>query len=332
MRSVPNRARPMNRLGVWAVVVLAVLLAIGGVVGILMPSYQDYQRRAQEAVAAKEAEAEESQRGQLTIWVPAGAVGDIYWIYLNGQIVSAPPRRSIQLLAHNQNTLMGDGQRKTVATDAGFLVFQDGDLVGLRNYIDRYIKPFLDPSSADTNHIFYPTTFGIKPGKYTVEVAYLMKDSYSSFPFAITRKYIDYVMINETTQMYVGVPNDWSWNPRAPEAHDSCSMFMGDIERFPSDPVVRALRALSVSASPGVEGVVVIKLPAAQGGAREFDGTQIKYMANAVLRSYSDVRNRATIARCKQSFPDLSQSLDEYAKLVGDFESHLQFVHTLAGK
>jgi hypothetical protein len=334
------------------------LIVISIVAGIGIPAYKDYQRRSQEAAAVKEeedarlaAERKRLQKGILKIWVPAGFVGDDYWIYLNGHIENAPPhseRHPIKSMTVHQRE--DGGWYLGVTSDSnGSLIIKDGDFETnrLRSYIDQYI----DSASGDAQRLFYPVDFPLESGNYTVEVAYLSKDGhgYSSFPFAITRKYIANVQNGQSTHIYVGVPNGWSDFQLARAAPWACSILPDelatemhipkpkrspndsgvskDMERYLSDPVVQTLRASVISPS---KDIVVLNFPEAQGGTREFDAGQIRYIANAVLENYHEPSHE-DVAKCKESNPQFSQSYDEYDKIISDFETQLQYFHALAG-
>jgi hypothetical protein len=78
------------------------------------------------------------------------------------------------------------------------------------------------------------------------------------------------------------------------------------------------------------KGVVVLDFPQAQGGTREFDRGQIRYIAKAILQNYLEPSHE-DVARCKQTNPEFSQSYVEYDKIISDIENELRFFHRLAG-
>jgi hypothetical protein len=268
-----------RKWSVWAVAVLAVVLLAGAIVEIAIPAYQDHQRRALEAAAAKEAdaakEAELENTGLVDLSGPA-KVGDDYWVYINGQIRNAPP--------HEYKWSVG---------------------------------------------------YQLQPGKYTVEVAFLL-DEYHEFPFAIIRKDIDVTRGNSIqlhfrvpAEWYVGVPARVRWDFCGYDGKPDVQDLKRDMDHFESDPIVRAL--LEVSTLPQSEDIVVLDLPAAQGGAREFDRAQIRYVAKSVLVNYEESGRADEIASCKQSHPEFSHSYDALDGLLSDYENQLQTFHTLAG-
>jgi hypothetical protein len=341
------------------VALLAAVLLLGCVVGILVPAYQEHQRRDLEDAAVKEAEAtrvaeksEEPGKGMLKIWVPAGAVGDDYWVYLDGHIVSAPPRRKRELIVDMMGSAVGPGEVRWLDFGNEHLAIRDGDFVDGEHFnkaiiISSYISRNIDLQSGDAKHLFYPVDLPLQSGKYNVEVAYLLK-GLGSFPFAVTRKYIADLRISERTQLFIGVPDAWSEfdpavaqplvcaflpSPGGNSNADVLGLMTNTMTRYLNDPMVQALRALNASVLSRPKGIVVLDLPAAQGGAREFDGSQVRYIANAILQEYEKRGPRhEDVARCRQSNPEFSQSYDEYDRLISDLESQLQFFHTLAGK
>lgn len=351
-RQIPHVQRKWS---VWVVAVVGTVLLIGLIAAIVIPSQE---RADSEAVTAQEAEKNQAlpDMGTLKLWVPAGVVGDDYWVYVNGHIVSAPPhgtrKQPDYSLSHVEHGL-GDDNKE--GWDLGTydleepLYIRDGAFLmsdSLRRYIDRNI----DPASGDAKHLFYPVDLYLRAGKYIVEVLYLSKPSSvwagfkarDSFPFAISPKYIASFKNDEVAHLRIGVPNDWNGYPETRLKTQACNVFNGrpnvdqiihGIQSYMADPVVQALRAPDVSIFAQSKGIVVLDLPPAYGGAREFEGSQITYIANAILYNYKvGYPEHEDIVKCKQDYPGLSQTYDELDMMVSDLESQLRFVHMLAGK
>ncbi len=274
--------------------VLLTGVVVGVVVGIGIPAYQDYHQRALEAAAAKVADAAEQSEQQNTcilgVSVP-DSFGDDYWIYVNGHIWSAPPR-------------------KKSGSEEGFQ---------------------------------------LRAGEYTIEVAFLSDRRGKEFPFAIHRFEFEIKIKNgiceevrpraiwPLEQLHFGVPND-AYIPAGakrrtlacgsngePEVQD----LQQDMDHFVNDPVVRALNALDVSALSNSKDTVVLDLSPAEGGVRDFDRAQIRYIAEGVLQTYEEPSHE-DVASCKNDHPEFSQSLDAYDGLLSDFGNQLQHFHTLA--
>ena len=160
----------------------------------------------------------------------------------------------------------------------------------------------LDHVKGDAKGVFDLLASPLYRGKYTVEVAYLSQNRfYSSFPFAISRKFTAIVGSGQSLDLYIGIPDDWSRVEiaKAAKPHNSCANKSGEIsylsqqlDTYLDDPVVQALTALQESSPSGPDDIVVLKLPPAQGGKREYDSNQIRLMANAVLDDYYDLADR----------------------------------------
>jgi len=347
-----------RKWSVWAAVaVVGAVLLIGIIAAIVIPS-QERQRHLLAAAAASEAAKNQAllDMGTLKLWVPAGVVGDDYWVYLNGHIVSAPPhgtrKQSDYFLSHVERGLGDDNKEgwNLETYDLGeSLYIRDGAFLmsdSLRRYIDRNFNP----SSGDAKHLFYPVDLHLRAGKYIVEVLYLSKSSSGwagfkvgdSFPFAISPKYIASVKKDGMAHLRIGVPNDWNDYPGTRAKTQACNIFNGrpnmdqiihGIQSYMADPVVQALRTLDVSILSQPKGIVVLGLPPAYGGAREFEVSQITYIANAILYNYEvGYPEHEDIVKCRHDYPGLSQTYDELDMMVSDLESQLQLVHTLAGK
>jgi len=275
--------------------------------------------------------------------VLAGLVGDDYWIYLNGHVVDAPPREKRERFNEKIMVSIDDGNRKLYYLDDNHWIniYLDGKFTtNTQSYIDR----FVDPASGDANHLFYPVDLRLIPGKYAVEVAYLThgQNGGNSFPFVLTERFfVDIDSSNDRKTEYIGVPNDWDVDHARAELAQCTAdgggpelgLITEDIKNYLNDPVVHALQRLDFSMTSGPKGLVVLNLPEALGGVREFDRNQIKYMANEILENYQEYPSHETVADCKKNnAAEFSESYDEYDKLISDFESQLQFFHSLKGE
>lgn len=329
----------------WTIGVLVVLTAILLVViKVGSSSHHDSDRTVQAEVQPNVVDANvgggSGAEGTLTVWVPAGFTGDNFWIYLDGHLVSAPPHGS------GKKTPMGfHGQ------DGAWLILPGGIPSGLlsRNgqFVDSetyrsYLHTNLNVKSGDSKGVFYPVTIPIQTGRYTVEVAYLSNDpNRSSLPFAFSPKYIANVAAGSSTELHIGVPNDWTNSepaisvmpPMNCNDKPDVSYVAREIHTYLNDPVVQAL--IQYQASSNADGIVTINLPPALGGSREYDSAQIKHVASAILDRYYNIDHAAHLSfieDCKNSHPEWSLSLDEYEKLINDAKEGLQSAHKLAGK
>lgn len=263
---------------------LACAVAIVGtaLVVSLVAAYQHKRQDAARADAAHKGQVLDTPPPcEIVINVPSDLEGD-YWLYLNGEIVSAPPNR-----------------------------VKPGGLMLL-----------------------------LYPGKYTVELWVVDADKW--FPFRMTVKNTVHLALNDGGRILVGGPNNWwSPNPDAPRAarptFDECELGWQvrylelEMQEFVSDPLVRALTALNftVLAEPG-KFKTVLDLPLEQGGVREFDGTQIKYIAKAIVERYGDEPSHEDVHSCKQRHPEVAQAYDAFDGLLSDVQEKLQLFRTIA--
>jgi hypothetical protein len=338
---------------------VALLVAAGVAVGRYWTPAPAAPPPGAPAVAA-ESEAP-PQDGSLEIWVAGGVqdVGDNYWVYLNGQIVDAPPRSNpvqgnVSALRETDGgwlyRLNAPGDQEILESRGGefsdtphkYVDPQSGanDVAALSTYVERH----LDPNAGDALHLFNRIALQRPPGEYTVEVAYLSQ-GHGSFAFAMTAKRTMTVYPGGTSRIYVGLPDDWS-DPVVPPAAGAQQVcpgnfgpqseepdtrtLMASMRNYRDDPVVQALLALDVSALSKPSGIVLLDLPPSLGGPREFDRAQIGDLANAVLAAYP-APSHEQVAACRTAHPDYPESYDRYDKMLTDFEDQLQAIRTLAG-
>jgi hypothetical protein len=295
----------------------------------------------------------EPASGKLKIWVPVGMVGGDYWIYLDGRIVSAPPHattaRDLFLV-----TRVDDGWQ--IWTQAGLALRMRHESYGnLANYIAstpgvstcRMEKAGdscpLEEASRDGAGFFQGFELSVQPDKYTVEVAFLSQGNThgdtvsapSSFPFVITQKYVVDVGRGQAPEIYVGVPDGWSDRtaaqampvrrlcPQSASPPDDIQL-QGWLKRYMDDPMVGVLRGADTSS----KSVVILDLPPAQGGEREFDGSQIRYIAQAISR-VGYLPEHSEVAECRELFPQFSRSYSAYDKMLSVVDSDLERFHRL---
>jgi len=341
----------------WIIAMLTTLLAILLVVIKLKSSdHVGDGSAAQPETAATvvdaSAEGGAAGEGALTIWVPTGLVGDNYWVYLDGHIVSSPPHSDIAgkagIIFPDQRL---DDQNHPIGWDiqvddpsgnvrGGFSIRHGYFLIDNANF-RSYIKQHLDPASGDSMGLFSAVNLPIQPGNYVVEVVYFSHNEYySSFPFAISPKYQANVGDRGRKELYIGVPDDWERVEKAAAAHGnpSCdekpdaSYILNQMNAYLDDPVVQELTAKLGSSN---DDSVSLDLPIADGGSREYDRVQIRYIANAILGHYYNIDHETSqsyIDDCKISHPEWSKTFDQYGKIVSDVKGEFQFVHRLAGQ
>jgi hypothetical protein len=68
-----------------------------------------------------------------------------------------------------------------------------------------------------------------------------------------------------------------------------------------------------------------------QGGPREFDGAQIKYIVDAISSDFS-FPSESDVASCRSRYPQFSRSYAAYSDLVSVIDKDLQSLRDLAAK
>jgi hypothetical protein len=284
--------------------------------------------------------------GNLKIWVPAGMIGDDYWIYVNGHLTSAPPHgpaipKSKDFLTI-QSGYVGSGGVMT-RRDGWDLWTGDGLALAMRHEeYDNRLIPYIN--AGDKLHVFQVVELPLAPETYTIEVA-LYSPSYSdhterSFPFVITRKYVVEVRPGQTTQLYPGVPDDWdslgfyparavrglcnvgAAPPDVDELKRLVTQLEGIVRAYMDDPMVKLLRGLDRPSLSRPKGTVVLDLPPAQGGPRELDATQVRAIAGAISARHA-FPDRSAITECQRRFPQI-EAYAAYGKMIGDIESDME--------
>ncbi len=308
------------------------------------------KRRALEAAQTAEPQgtpaadetSEDADEGTLIVWVPAGLTGDDFWVYLSGHLVSAPPHGTTMRGFSLNKTSDNGWEIEDYFSDPPSVLFsQNGYFVDSENY-RSYIHANLNVASGDSKGLFYPVHIPIQAGRYTVELAYFSKNQYqSSFPFAISPKYHANVEAGTSTELHIGVPDNWVDRviPSAATPSPSCaqkpdvSYLTREMNAYLEDPVVQALSIHKEYSN--ADGVVTLDLPIAEGGSREYDSVQVRDLADATLDHYYNIDHgpsQSYIDDCKNSNPEWSSSFDEYAMILGRVRDELQFLHRLAGK
>jgi len=79
-------------------VLVAVVVILVVVITVVSSSHHDSDRTVRAEVQpnvddANPENAADAKEDTLKVWVPAGFVGNEYWVYLNGHIVSSPAQR-----------------------------------------------------------------------------------------------------------------------------------------------------------------------------------------------------------------------------------------------
>lgn len=284
-------------------------------------------------------DAQKPASGRLTVWVPSGVVGNNYWIYVNGHIVSAPPH-------HPSNP--GSGNFTAVKTKKGWEIWNQHGLIlrMIHDYgWDRDFSPYaLDAESREALHLFQPVELPLSAGKHEIDIAILLPGpSYkSSFPFVISAGWKVDVGPGKPTQLYLSIPVAWengSILPASPaQANRACPANVPSapngvqvkqkISAYKDDPVADALRTANARFSHPKD-VALIDLPSEQGGPREFDGAQILAIV-AAISEHNDLPSQSDIQDCQRQYPQFSKSYAMYGDLIRFVDNELESFRKLA--
>jgi hypothetical protein len=276
-----------------------------------------------------------SAGGTLQVWVPAGLMGDNYWIYLNGHLVSAPP--------HNAPTSADDlimvkvGSGWELWNHQGLMLKSIGD-----DGWDRDHSPYtLDAATRDALRLFQPVEIPLRAGSYRIDLVVLPQGPVynSSFPFVTSVGWQVEVRKGKTSQLFLSIPSNFTRTGGAPRLHPMYRVcpgapappdlvqLQGLIKEYLDDPMVKILRSASVV--PHHKGIVVLDLPSEQGGSREFDGKQIRHIADTIA-VHHDFPSQDDVNDCLRRFPQFSRSYGQYGKLLSVIDQDLAYFRKLA--
>lgn len=341
------------RLAIGTATAVAVLLALGAANSVPVM-----------AQAGAEASA---STGTLRVFVPAGMVGDEYWIYVNGRIATHPPQphhwRHDDLWVIRRQFGRAAPHGWELRNDDGFILSMSGeDGEGIARYINHNFGnvPNCSISCADLRdpaHVFEPAELTLRPGAYTVDVVISSPPSpvssypKSNFPFVVTRSYEADVHAGETSGQYFAVPDNWDQGPGASPARAAGNSICGGslsyggnpnisgigkeaeglIKAYTSDPMVKLVRAAAATgARPN--GTVVLDLPAEEGGSREFDGLQIQRITDSIALNYSPPEHRE-LEECRAAFPtEMNRVSVVYGKIIDFINQDIASFHALAAE
>jgi hypothetical protein len=98
------------------------------------------------------------------------------------------------------------------------------------------------------------------------------------------------------------------------------------------DALVQSIRAAAIRpVRSQSEGVVMLNLSTEQGGSREFNGVQIRYIADAISTRYTRL-SQSDIEKCQRLYPQLSKSYAEYGKIINDIDNDIAALRQFATK
>jgi hypothetical protein len=285
-------------------------------------------------VHAASSKATRSAGGKLQVWVPAGYIGDDYWLYLDGHLVSAPPHNTPE----SRTNLLGIKNRNgwEFWGVEGLVLRSIGD-----EGWDRDYSPYDKGAAArDGWHLFQPVELPLRAGSHLIDLVVLQQgsDFKGSFPFVASSGWQKDIRKGKTTQLFLPVPNNFSNVISIPEAQafrlcpggpapPDLGELQGLLKEYSADPMVKALRRVSATAHP--KGRVVLYLPPEQGGAREYDDTQIRHIADTIGYRHNFPK-QSDVNECQQRFPQFSKSYARYGELLSAIDKEHETFRKLA--
>lgn len=277
--------------------------------------------------------------GTLKIFVPR-RVGDDYWVYLNGHLVSAP----------SHGTPTGESDFLYVPIQKGWEIWGEKGLrLTMSNESFHGLDEFLNSGGNAAQQLFQPVVMKLDAADYTVEVVMSSEHkSYgpgeSSFPFVVTRKYQTSVRVGDTEQVYIAVPNNYSsdmaiaaainracpWiqhggSPAAPDL----DWLKRTMNEYGADPMVRALQRAAATQGAQSQNVVMLDLPSSQGGPREFDRKQIGRIVSFIAAN-DNLPSHGDVAACMDKAPQFSRAYTQYDRLLTVVDQEMESFRNLA--
>jgi hypothetical protein len=317
------------------------LLLGGGLAGAAQP-------RSQTTPKGRAGSSATAISGKLKIFVPVGMVGDDFWIYLNGHLVSSPPHGTPAPGSHDfiQVPLHKGGINGPAN---GWEIWgTEGRYLGMSNETFSGLDGFVKSGRSAVQQLFQPVELALDPANYTLDLVISSPgNSYAgSFPFVVTRKYEMSVRRGATEQVYIAVPDNWNGLdltralpvnkvcPRAiaggrPEAPD-LDQLQRWITDYDNDSMVHVLQRGVATRGSRAKKVVVLDLPPSQGGSREFENRQIRDIV-AALEDHHSLPTHEEVKQCMEKLPQFTRTYTEYDRLLTDLDQEIESFRKLAG-
>jgi len=227
-------------------------------------------------------------QGTLILKVPRGLLpSQDYWLYVNGQIVSAPP---YEPFAHNR-------EFSRIDVGVGYEYWdRDGRAARFEGGRFTYLRP-----GVREPRVFESHPIQLAPGKYVVEL--LTRAVNRSFPFAVARIEAQ-VAAGKTEEIEFGTPagTDELMVARASRC-STCSFsahppdktmefiqndFNRTVQEYGEIPIVAVLNQvqLNLSVTPPSQSSVFANLPDSMGGGRALDARQVSLIIEGLETNY----------------------------------------------
>lgn len=265
----------------------------------------------------------------LSVLVPAGAIGNNYYVYVDRKIAARPPHKPVgQPLA-----LM------LVQTDTAN-EFRDANGRVLRSVNGEWdtesTTRLSDRSWRSTLGLFNLIEIAVQPGRRVIEILVLPRDSLlaerqlsARKPWLITRPLEVSVDPGQRRELVIPPPLEIDGLVALmARATGPCvgvplaSNGMPDIDwlgkrkdAYLNDPLVSAMLLVDKGKLLASNGLMRIKLPQELGGERELDEVLVPYLAKVILWRH-DFPSRKSVEGCKKVSPQHASVFDQYSSTV----------------
>jgi hypothetical protein len=250
--------------------------------------------------------------GTLRLKVPSGITGDNYWIYVNGKLVSSPPRATAGplpvMVVHLAD---GSGRWEAWASDG---------LVTTSSRLDEYVR------SGDKHGLFRDLELQVPPGTHSVEFLVPGTNTGVLFPYVGSTKDGVVIRPGSTTEVYLNIPQSWSNafpllaapnavgmslcpNTRQFDITRASEVLLKRVSEYRDLPLRRLLLNALSNYRPG-DHVVRIDFGS---GPREVDGKQLEKVLSGL---YGSPYTRDDVAYCRKYLPQYSEAFSEFEATI----------------
>ncbi len=248
-------------------------------------------------------------KGLMKLWLPSGVVGDTFWVYVNGRLLSSPPHGT-----HKSNlnfVPVSDGS-------GSWEGFSPEGRVITSSRLDEYLR------SGDPYGIFSPIELEVSSGRYTVE---MMIPGSQRGSFLFSQKSDVAVPAGKSADVYLSVPLGFSIMPLPvaarqsfgyglclprPEQFDlnaaSDQLIQWGV-RYRNDPLRAAMMRAATILRPS-DRLVTLNV---DREPREYDGEQVKIL---IQRFEAPPFESGDIEVCRKLLPQYSETFSEFRTTI----------------
>jgi len=258
-------------------------------------------------------------QGTLVVKIPRGLLpSQDYWVYVNAQIVSAPPYGSFTKM-----------DREFMRVDEEYWDSTGQAAASVRGRF-TYLRPGL------RERIFESQSIQLAPGKYVVELV-TRAVNVKGFPFGVARLETQ-VAAGRIEEMEFGIPVGTDetrivpaiGRPYGLTPDKQLEYLQNDFNRtvleYEKLPIVAVLNQiqLNLSLTPPIRAKVFANLPDSMGGGRELDVRQLSVIIGDLesdykFRSIDDARLLSAPAPIPQLQAYLATKIGEYNTRISSF-------------